>query len=156
MTGVQVRTMRWPDIPDVHRIETVAFPETAWSVESFWAELSGVPQTRWYGVAVEDHHVVGYAGLMVTGAEGDVQTIAVHAAWRGRGIGRQLLGAVLDEARRRGCSTVMLEVAAGNEEAQSLYRGHGFEQIARRSGYYGPGKDAVVMRLRMSGEGTDR
>lgn len=146
--------MRWPDIPVVHRIEWASFPETAWSVESFWGELAGVPASRWYVVAEVGGIVVGYGGLMAVGVEGDVQTLAVEQSQRRFGIGGALLDALVDEATRRGCTSVMLEVAAANAAAQTLYAHRGFEQVARRSGYYGPGRDAVVMRLLVRRRGT--
>ena len=45
--------------------------------------------------------------------------------------------------------TYAFEVAADNEAAQSLYTRKGFRSLARRTGYYGPGQDAVVMRRRL-------
>jgi ribosomal-protein-alanine N-acetyltransferase len=146
--------MRWPDIPAVHRIERASFPDTAWSVESFWGELAGVPAARWYLVAEVGGTVVGYGGLMAVGAEGEVQTLAVEESQRRFGIGGVLLDALVSEAARRGCTTVLLEVAADNHSAQALYAARGFEQVARRSGYYGPGRDAVVMRLSMRRRGV--
>jgi ribosomal-protein-alanine N-acetyltransferase len=146
--------MRWPDIPAVHRIERASFPDTAWSVESFWGELAGVPVSRWYLVAEVGGTVVGYGGLMAVGAEGDVQTLAVEESQRRLGVGGVLLDALVDEAVRRGCTSVLLEVAADNASAQTLYAGRGFEQVARRSGYYGPGRDAVVMRLSVRRSGA--
>jgi ribosomal-protein-alanine N-acetyltransferase len=98
--------------------------------------------------------VVGYGGIMTVGAEGDVQTLAVEESQRRSGIGGVLLDALVQEATRRGCSRVTLEVAADNREAQTLYSTRGFEQLARRSGYYGPGRDAVVMRLLVRHKGT--
>jgi ribosomal-protein-alanine N-acetyltransferase len=153
VSDIEVREMRWTDIPAVHRIESASFPHSAWSVESFWSELAGVPETRWYAVATEGHRLVGYSGLMAVGADADVQTIAVDETRRGRGIGGLLLDALLEEAARRGCTTATLEVEFENAAAQSLYRARGFEQIARRSAYYGPGRDAVVMRRRLRGGG---
>lgn len=154
MTGVRLRPMHWTDIPGVHRIEVASFPDTAWSVESFWGELAGVPVSRWYVVAEVSGTVVGYGGIMTVGAEGDVQTLAVEESQRRSGIGGVLLDALVDEATRRGCSRVTLEVAADNGAAQSLYATRGFEQLARRSSYYGPGRDAVVMRLLVRQRGT--
>ena len=138
LTVLTVRPMRWWDIATVHAIEELAFPNTAWSVETFWAELAGVPATRHYLVAERGTRVVGYAGLMAVGSDA-----------RRQGVGTMLLDALLDEASRRGCSRVTLEVAASGEDARRLYVGRGFESIARRTGYYGPGADAVVMRLRL-------
>lgn len=146
---ITVRDMRWWDVVAVHDIEEQAFPDTAWSVETFWSELAGVPETRRYLVAERGTLIVGYAGLMAAGPDADVQTIAVAPDARRHGIGTLLLDALLDEAGRRGCSRVTLEVAASGEDAQRLYARRGFQAIARRTGYYGPGADAVVMRLRL-------
>ncbi len=83
-----------------------------------------------------------------------MQTLAVEESQRGLGVGGVLLDALVDEAVRRGCTSVLLEVAADNAAAQTLYAGRGFEQVARRSGYYGPGRDAVVMRLSVRRSGA--
>jgi len=40
----------------------------------------------------------------------------------------------------------MLEVRVNNLEAIPLYEGNGFRTISQRPDYYGPGKDALVMR----------
>jgi ribosomal-protein-alanine N-acetyltransferase len=147
--------MRWSDIESAHAIELHEFPDTAWSQETFWAELAGVPETRRYFVARLDARVVGYAGLMVVPPNADVQTIAVTDDMQRCGIGGRLLDALLEEARARECTTVMLEVAADNVSAQHLYLKRGFDQLARRSSYYGPGRDALVMRQRLNSERAD-
>ena len=43
-------------------METSLFPD-AWSVETFWSELAGVPETRHYVVAEVEGALVGYGGL---------------------------------------------------------------------------------------------
>jgi ribosomal-protein-alanine N-acetyltransferase len=144
-----LRPMRWWDIDSVHGLEERAFAETAWSPETFWSELAGVPDTRHYVVATSGEGIIGYAGLMAVGPEADVQTLAVASDHRRQGVGTQLLDALIDEAKHRGCSRLTLEVAAASEPAKGLYLRRGFEVISRRSGYYGPGADAVIMRLRL-------
>jgi ribosomal-protein-alanine N-acetyltransferase len=141
--------MRWWDIDTVAAREQELFGPTAWSAEVFWSELAH-PESRWYVVALDDEgQLLGYAGLMVSGAEADVQTVAVVGPARGRGVGSVLLEALLGQARRRGANTVLLEVRADNAAAIALYRRHGFERIAVRAGYYRPGPvDAWVMRRR--------
>jgi [ribosomal protein S18]-alanine N-acetyltransferase len=144
-----LRRMRWWDVPAAHRIETEVFPDP-WSVETFWSELAHVPESRHYVVAEDDGEVVGYAGMVATGHQADVQTVAVRADRQGRGLGGELLRALLDEARRRGAGEVLLEVRAENVAAQELYARHGFERIGVRRGYYRPGgTDAFVLRLRL-------
>ena len=141
-----VREMRWWDIPRVHEIETVCFPNDRWSVDQFWRELSG--RTRDYVVAEVDHGVVGYAGISTIAPDCDLQTIAVDPAERGTGIGVGLLQAVLQRARGRGATSMILEVRADNARAKALYERNGFEVIATRRRYYGDGSDALIMRCR--------
>jgi len=143
---VTVRPMRWWDIESVIAIEHQVFPETAWTAEQFWSELAHVPATRWYVVHEDEQGVDAYVGLFALAPESDVQTIAVAQRSQGRGLGRELMRGLLDEARTRGCSHIFLEVGAQNVAAIALYGSLGFEHQARRSNYYGPGRDALVLR----------
>ncbi|WP_321490608.1 GNAT family N-acetyltransferase [uncultured Hyphomonas sp.] len=56
----------------------------------------------------------------------NVHDIAVHAAHRGKGIGRRLLDAAEAEARKRGCCKLTLEVLSGNMRARSVYEAAGY------------------------------
>jgi len=143
---VALRPMRWWDVAQVEALERTAYPADPWSAAAFWGELAGVPATRYYVVAEVDGRLVGYAGLRVVGAEADVQTVAVAPDLRGHGLGRRLVEDLLATAARRGGSRALLEVRADNAPAIALYESLGFDRIALRRGYYGPGADAVVMR----------
>lgn len=151
-TDLVLRPMRWWDIDAVSALEERAFTESAWSAETFWSELAGVPESRHYVVAVSGERIAGYAGLMAVGPDADVQTLTVASEDQRQGVGAQLLASLVEEARHRGCSRLTLEVAAANEPAHRLYLRRGFEVIARRSGYYGRGADALIMRLRLGAE----
>jgi ribosomal-protein-alanine N-acetyltransferase len=140
--------MRWWDIDAALVIEQELFPD-AWSVETFWAELARVPETRHYLVADDGGAVVGYAGLMTVGRQADVQTVAVAPDHQGEQLGATLLRAIIDEATARGCTEVLLEVRTDNEPALHLYDKAGFERISVRRGYYPGGVDGLVMRLRI-------
>jgi ribosomal-protein-alanine N-acetyltransferase len=142
--------MRWWDIEAATTIEQDLFPD-AWTTETFWAELAGVPETRYYVVADIESKVVGYAGMFFGGNQADVQTLAVASAQQGTGLGSLLLEDLLKEADRRGCRDALLEVRADNEPAQRLYERHGFTRISVRRGYYQPGSvDGLVLRRRSS------
>jgi ribosomal-protein-alanine N-acetyltransferase len=148
VTGAVLRPMRWWDVPAALAIETALFPDP-WAESTFWAELAGVPETRWYVVAERAGQLVGYAGLFATRHTADVQTLAVAASEQGQGLGSRLLRALLDEAERRDVGEVLLEVRADNEAAQRLYAAHGFDRIGVRRGYYQPDRvDALVLRRR--------
>jgi [ribosomal protein S18]-alanine N-acetyltransferase len=145
---VTLRPLRWWDVEAAAALERRLFGGAAWSAETFWSELA--QPSRWYVVAEGlDGALAGYAGLMVTGAEADVQTMAVASSAQGRGVGARLLAAVVEEAVARGATSLLLEVRADNAPAIGLYRRFGFEQIALRRRYYQPEDvDALIMRLR--------
>ena len=151
-----LREMRWWDIDPVLELEKDLFPEDAWSRGMFWSELAhsrGPEATRRYVVAeIRDEQgtdrIVGYAGLVASGGQGDVQTIAVARDHWGTGLGSRLLAELLRAATAFECTEVLLECRVDNVRAQKLYERFGFEPIGVRRGYYQPGNvDALVMRL---------
>ncbi|MGA5358789.1 ribosomal protein S18-alanine N-acetyltransferase [Streptomyces purpurascens] len=146
-----LREMRWWDIDPVLELERDLFPEDAWSRGMFWSELAhsrGPGATRRYVVAESGGRITGYAGLVATGEQADVQTIAVARDLWGTGLGGLLLAELLRAATAFECAEVMLECRVDNVRAQKLYERFGFEPIGFRRGYYQPGNvDALVMRL---------
>jgi [ribosomal protein S18]-alanine N-acetyltransferase len=139
--------MRWWHIEELLPIEDELFGAEQWSAAMFWNELAA---GHHYLVAVEDGEVIGYGGLAAGGtgppAEAWIQNIGVRREAQRRGIGRALLEALLAEARRRGATEVLLEVAVDNAPAQKLYANYGFEPVGIRRGYYQPtNTDALVM-----------
>ncbi|WP_067799288.1 ribosomal protein S18-alanine N-acetyltransferase [Actinomadura formosensis] len=152
MTGVVLRPMTGADLPAVHRLERLLFPEDAWSEEMLRGELADQPRTRHYVVAEgPGGEIVGYAGLAAAGGQADVQTIGVRADHRKNGIGAALLTELLDEAVRRGSEAVFLEVRADNDAARRLYERFGFARVGLRKRYYQPSNvDAIVMSRRFT------
>jgi len=139
------------DLDAIMAIETPTFTTDAWSKQNMRSELLS-PHTV-YLVAFDDgapEVTSGYAGLLAPrgGGQADIQTIAVADDARRRGLGRELMNALIAAASERGATEVFLEVRADNPGAQELYRSLGFEQIAVRPRYYQPdGIDALIMRL---------
>jgi len=56
----------------------------------------------------------------------NIHDLCVHHDWRSKGVGSILLDAVADEARRRGCCKVTLEVREDNP-ARRLYERNGYK-----------------------------
>ena len=147
MTSQRLRPMKPADLTAVLELERELFGEEAWSRAMLRGELAQQPRSRYYLVAEDNEVIVGYAGLLAAGSQGEVLTLAVAGRRWGQGTGSALLEALLAEAARRGCTEVFLEVRTDNVRAQLLYRRYGFVQIGIRRGYYQPsGTDALVMR----------
>jgi len=67
--------------------------------------------------------------------------IEILPRYQGRGIGTRLIGALIDEAGRRG-QDLVLEVLTVNHRAQALYQRLGMTEVARR----GDNNIKIVMR----------
>ena len=91
-------------------------------------------------VLLDDHDVVvGTASLAVfttlgLGSVGHVDDVVVDAAHQGQGLGRVLMEAVHDQARRLGLRHVDLTSRPSREAANKLYRSLGYE--LRRTNAY--------------------
>jgi ribosomal-protein-alanine N-acetyltransferase len=140
---VRIREMSPSDLDGVMAIEEVSFP-TPWSREMFLEDFPRDFSDTLVAAGAEDE-VLGYAVCWTLAGESHLLNIAVHPARRGRGIGRALLSECIRRAAGAGASRVFLEVRAGNEAAQRLYRSMGFEFRGIRKGYYtDTGEDAVI------------
>lgn len=144
---VHIEPMRWWHIPVVTELEAELFPRDNWSEEQFWEELAH--PTRSYHVALDDvNAVVGYGGIYAMPPQSDLQTLAVRSTVQGRGVGDLLLKHLMDTARARGATEMLLEVRSDNASAIRLYERAGFTVISRRTRYYPDGTDALIMRVR--------
>jgi [ribosomal protein S18]-alanine N-acetyltransferase len=141
---VHVVPMRRRHLRSVLRIESQVYPRP-WSLSLFLSELA-LRGSRYYLVARLDASVVGYAGLMFTGDDAHVTTIAVDPALHRAKIGTRLLAALAREARTRGARNLTLEVRVSNDAAQRMYEEFGFRPAGIRKNYYvETNEDALVM-----------
>jgi ribosomal protein S18 acetylase RimI-like enzyme len=59
----------------------------------------------------------------------NIHDLAVIPQYRGQGIGRALLTAIEEHAKRKGCCKLTLEVQDDNTPARTLYQRFGFEDV---------------------------
>lgn len=138
-----MRPVRPGDLPALLRIEREAFP-VPWSERAFRMVMRRDPGAVL--VAERSGRVAGYAALWVSADEAELADLAVAPEHRRRGVGRTLLRACLREAAARGAREIFLQVRESNGPARSLYRGAGFREAGRRTGYYrAPAEDALVL-----------
>jgi [ribosomal protein S18]-alanine N-acetyltransferase len=135
------------DLDEVMAIESASFRHP-WSSRFFLEELHA-PCARSILVRVGGK-IVGYVLFWLLPEEVDIHNIAVHAEYRRRGLGKALLQQVVDQARGRDSSRVILEVRVSNIPAQKLYESVGFLIKGVRKGYYSDdGEDALIMALEL-------
>ncbi|GHA20846.1 alanine acetyltransferase [Devosia pacifica] len=107
-----------------------------WSPEEFEAMLNEPHRTPAYVACDSRRRIAGFAIWRVAVDEAELLTIAVERRWRGKGIGRALLVAGIDDLRYSPVARLFLEVAEDNAAAVSLYRTTGFNRVGERRGYY--------------------
>jgi ribosomal-protein-alanine N-acetyltransferase len=91
--------------------------------------------------------VVGNICLMLDNPRLQIQNLAVHPAYRRRGVARHLLLTGLSQGCRRGARQAWLEVRPSNLAARGLYESLNFKESGRKPGYYAlPSEDALVLR----------
>jgi ribosomal-protein-alanine N-acetyltransferase len=145
---IQVRGMRTEDLATVSAMENISY-DFPWSAGIF-SDCVKAGHPCW--VLCVDADIAGYGILSMGAGEAHVLNICIGPDHRGRGLGRHLLGRLLDIARWNGAERVFLEVRPSNPLAKALYESVGFGEIGRRPRYYpahGGREDAIVMALNM-------
>jgi ribosomal-protein-alanine N-acetyltransferase len=153
-SDLRLRPMGVADLEAVLRIER-AFA-APWTREMFVQELEQ-PEGSAQLVAEQQGRVIGYVLWWCVADEVHVVNLAVHHAYRRRGVARRLLSAAFDAARERGLAIATLEVRFHNAAAIALYESLGFRKIAIRKAYYADnGEDALVMLKGLRSEAQTR
>ena len=81
--------------------------------------------------------------------EGQITDIAVSSEYRRRGIGMEIVKAMIKESANRGIAALYLEVRESNCAARELYRACGFEECGVRKNFYRrPTESAVLMNYK--------
>jgi len=145
---VSLRALRESDLNAVMAIELRGYP-FPWTRGIFIDCLrAGYP-----GLAMErDGLLIGYGVLSIAADEAHVLNICIDPLAQSRGLGRQLLRALVQLAADRGAQRVFLEVRPSNTPALALYHSEGFNEIGRRPRYYPAAQgreDAVVMAIEL-------
>lgn len=119
--------------------------------QGFARELEGLPGA--YAppggrllLALVDGEVAGTGALRpLEGRACEMKRVYVRPAYRGTGLGRQLLARLLDEARAAGYAEVYCDTLESMDDAQRMYRRAGFENVGPYSEDPTPG--AVYLRF---------
>ena len=144
MNDLVIEPMQEKDIDSVVNISILSFP-SPWSKESFETELGNNKYAR-YVIARQNGIVVGYGGMWLVIDESHVTNIAVHPEYRGFGIGKALLDAMINICKDEFIPCMTLEVRFSNIIAQNMYKEFGFKSEGIRKKYYqDTGEDGIIM-----------
>lgn len=140
---LEIREMLCRDLDQVTALEEKIF-SMPWTRGGFAAALQ--QENTFYLVGIQDGNVAAYCGMLQILDEADITNVAVAEEYRGMGIGRKMMEALLECGRCRNISAFTLEVRKSNQAAIILYEKLGFlNEGIRRNFYEKPTEDAMIM-----------
>ena len=142
---MEIMKMNTAHVAAVAAIEKECFGMAAWSERSVASELDN--KLALWLVALDGETVAGYVGSQTVCNETDMMNVAVTGAYRRRGLGEELVNALVEELKALESHSLTLEVRASNVPAIGLYEKLGFVQTGLRKNYYrNPREDALILR----------
>jgi putative acetyltransferase len=135
--------------------EYASWLEISLCFQNFDKELEGLPGD--YAppdgrllLVIEDDQLAGCIALRsLPGTACEMKRLYVRPAFRGRGLGRKLVAAIVDEAKEIGYDRMRLDTLPGKmDQALAMYRRFGFREIAPY--YENPVAGATFMELSLA------
>lgn len=123
MSAIAVRLLTAADAEVLARVDPDVFDAP---VRAEWAVAYLARPHHLLAVAIDDGLVVGMAsGIEYLHPDKPLQLfineVGVSDRWQGRGLGKRLMHALLDEGRRRGCIEAWVATEVDNTAARALY-----------------------------------
>lgn len=161
---ITIRPMTADDWPAVERIyaEGIATGNATFEAEPpSWNDFDREKVASPRLVALDENQVVGWAAAGHTSSRCVYEGVLEHSVYvsetaRGRGVGKQLLAAFLDESEAAGIWTVQSGVFSENESSLALHHQLGFRDVGTRERvgkmtygpYAGQWRDVVLIERR--------
>lgn len=143
MTGIVVRRFSITDLDNVLQIERSSFASDAYTESRFQSLYRRHPDG--FLLAEMSGRVVGYVIGYISRGTGQIDSIAIAPEFRKLGIGKMLVGTIVEKFQKEGVKVVRLEVSVANKAAVRFYQELGFRIAKTVKNYYRDRKDAFVM-----------
>lgn len=125
--------------------------QTPWNRLVFLNEVNKRNRHLYVGLFTPSEELVGFIGAWYSNLELHITNVAILRAWQNRGLGRQLLLFMINQAKQAQCSLVTLEAKVSNAQAKHLYHQLGFiDRKIKKNYYVADHEDAVSMALFLS------
>lgn len=147
MLPFQIEPMQLTNIAEVISLEKAAYGRR-WSGKDYQHELGDNSLAHYYILRLSDPSpptLIGHGGFWLMVDELHLNTIAIHPAWQGLGLGEWLLLHLIEQGQALGAALATLEVRPSNRTAISLYQKYNFQEVGRRFHYYNDSEDALIL-----------
>lgn len=133
------------DIPELNKLVNYAYRDTTragWTTE---IDFLGGTRTDEEAIRkffteegstilkfVDEGKIIGCVRLLKHGSQLYLGMFAVDPAVQNKGIGKKILGAAEDEARKQGCTSIDMTVVSERKELIDWYKRHGYIEVGEK------------------------
>jgi [ribosomal protein S18]-alanine N-acetyltransferase len=146
-----IRLATVADIPAIIALEREVPGLVHWSEHIYQKIFQSKTPERKLWVAEEGGELKGFLVARFEASECELENLVVAAPQRRRGLGSQLMRALVTIGGERQLKRILLEVRESNYAGRALYQRFGFQINGRRKGYYSqPPEDALLLTLALN------
>ncbi len=144
--NIKIRKVQIFDLGEIYEIEKENF-KVCWTKEFIQFNIQLFDHIRKFYVATdaETNKIVGYIICWLSDKTAHIYNLAVKKEYQNCGIGSRLLEYLLEDLKKEGIKTVVLEVRKSNQKAIYLYKKFNFVEIDVLVKFYPDGEDALYM-----------
>ena len=145
-----IRRATMKDVSSMIALSREVPSAASWSESSYRDVFNPGAPARIALVSEHGGFLAGFVIARLNAEDCELENVVVSQAARRKGIGSELVEALLREARNRGAARIFLEVRESNSAARTLYEKCGFKVSGRRKSYYrDPSEDAVIYAVKL-------
>ena len=149
---MRIRTAASGDVSSILAIERECPTAAHWTAQQYQDLFAATENVRRLALVAEardeapsESTLLGFFVAHQLAPDWELENIVVVPRAQRTGVGKRLLEALLEEARKTHSESVFLEVRESNLAARRLYESLGFRATGRRKSYYtSPLEDAVL------------
>ena len=152
MLPISIRAASPGDGAAILAIEQAAPGASHWTVEQYRKRIQSDVQKACFLVAEYEGKVCGFVCAWIVAGEWEIENVVVGEKYRRRGVGAELMRALIAKWDELAGAAVFLEVRESNTPARGLYAKYGLCEVGRRRQYYRePPEDAILYARRRRG-----
>ncbi|MBL1209783.1 ribosomal protein S18-alanine N-acetyltransferase [Geminocystis sp. GBBB08] len=144
---INIKTLTEKQLDQVLELDKLCFGGL-WSLDSYKREIES-PNSCLLIITVnseENEKVIGLGCFWSIVDKAHLTILSIHPDFQRKGLGKLLLGKLLEKAENQGLKRATLEVGEKNYKAIHLYQLFGFKEAGKRKKYYKKtGEDALIL-----------
>lgn len=144
---IKIKPLTEEKLTEVLELDELCFGGL-WSLDGYKREIES-PNSCLLILTInidKSEKIIGLGCFWAIIDEAHLTILAIHPDFQGQGLGKLLLGKLLEEAENRNLERATLEVGENNNKALNLYQQFDFKEAGRRKKYYKKtGEDALIL-----------